>query len=80
MGMTRGLPGDSVVENPPAKAGDTDLIPGLGRSYMPRSRLSRAPQILSLCSRAHETQLLSPDASATEAQSPRAPSPQQEQP
>ena len=30
--MFRGLPGGSVVKNPPASAGDKDLIPGLGRS------------------------------------------------
>ena len=28
----RGFPGDSVVKNLPAKAGDEDSIPGLGRS------------------------------------------------
>ena len=27
-----GFPGDSVVENPPANAGDAGLIPRLGRS------------------------------------------------
>ena len=27
-----GLPGGSVVKNPPANAGDEGLIPGLGRS------------------------------------------------
>ena len=27
-----GFPGDSVVKNPPANAGDLDSIPGLGRS------------------------------------------------
>ena len=27
-----GFPGGSVVRNPPAKAGDTDSIPSLGRS------------------------------------------------
>ena len=27
-----GFSGDSVVKNPPANAGDTGLIPGLGRS------------------------------------------------
>ena len=26
--------GGSVVENPPANAGDASLIPGLGRSHM----------------------------------------------
>ena len=30
--MRRGFPGGSVVKNPPANAGDADLIPGLGRS------------------------------------------------
>ena len=29
--------GGSVVKNPPANAGDMGLIPGLGRSHMPRS-------------------------------------------
>jgi len=28
------FPGGSVVKNLPANAGDTDLIPGLGRSHM----------------------------------------------
>jgi len=34
-GPNKGFPGESVVENPPASAGDTGdsgLIPGLGRS------------------------------------------------
>ena len=30
-------PGDTVVKNPPANAGDTGLIPGPGRSHMLRS-------------------------------------------
>ena len=30
-------PGGTVVKNPPANAGDTGSIPGLGRSHMPRS-------------------------------------------
>ena len=29
--------GGTVVKNPPANAGDTGLIPGLGRSRMPQS-------------------------------------------
>ena len=29
-----GLPGGSVVKNPPAKAGDASLIPDLGRSHV----------------------------------------------
>ena len=32
-----GLPGGTVVKNPPANAGDTGLSPGLGRSHMLRS-------------------------------------------
>ena len=32
-----GFPGGSVVENPPAKAGDTGSSPGLGRSHLPWS-------------------------------------------
>ena len=27
-----GVPGDSMVENPPANSGDVSVIPGLGRS------------------------------------------------
>ena len=32
-----GFPGGVVVGNPPAIAGHTGLIPGRGRSHMPRS-------------------------------------------
>ena len=32
-----GFPGGTVVENPPANAGDTGLSPGPGKSHMPRS-------------------------------------------
>ena len=31
-GLTWGFPGGSVVENPPANAGDLSSIPGSGRS------------------------------------------------
>ena len=31
------FPGGIVVENPPANAGDTGSIPGLGRPHMPQS-------------------------------------------
>ena len=55
-----GFPGGTVVENPPANAGNTGSSPGPGRSHMPRSNSARAPQLLSLCSRAHEPQLLKP--------------------
>ena len=33
----RAFPGGSVLKNPPASAGDTGSIPGLGRSHKPRS-------------------------------------------
>ena len=33
----RGFPGGSVVKNPPANAGDTGLIPDLGRRHMPQA-------------------------------------------
>ena len=33
----RDFPGGTVVKNPPLNAGDTGLIPGLGRSHMPRN-------------------------------------------
>ena len=35
--IVRDFPGDAVVKNPPASAGDMGLSPGLGRSHMPRS-------------------------------------------
>ena len=44
----QGFPGGAVVENLPAKAGDTGSSPGLGRSHMPRSNWAREPQLLSL--------------------------------
>ena len=42
----RDVPGGPVVKNSPANAGDTGLIPGLGRSHMPRSNQTRVPQPL----------------------------------
>ena len=55
-----GFPGGAVVKSPPANAGDMGSSPGPGRSHMLRSNWARAPQLLSLCSRACEPQLLSP--------------------
>ena len=49
-----------MVKNPPANAGDTGSNPGLGRSHMLQSNQARAPQLLSLCSRAREPRLLKP--------------------
>ena len=74
------FPGGTVVKNPPANAGDVGSIPGLGRSHMPRSNEVRAPQLLSLCSRAREPQLLNQCVATTEACAPRACAPQQEKP
>ena len=65
---------------PPANAGDTGLIPGPGISHMPQSNYARAPQLLSLCSRARVPQLLSLHATTTEAHMPRACALQQEKP
>ena len=56
------FPGGAVVGSPPASAGDTGSSPGLGGSHMPRSGWARAPQLLSLRSRARKPQLLSPRA------------------
>ena len=58
--MGGSLPLGTVVKNLPANAGDTSSILDLGRSHMPRSNLSGAPQPLSLCSRVWEPQLLKP--------------------
>ena len=65
------FPGGTVVKNPPANAGDTGLSPGPGRSHMQQSNQAGAPQLLSLCFRAHEPQLLSLRATTTEAHEPR---------
>lgn len=48
----------SVVKNPPVGSVDTSSIPDSGRSHMPRGNEARAPQLLSLCPRAWEPQLL----------------------
>ena len=70
-----GFPGGAVVESLPANAGDTGSSPGLGGSHIPRSNWARAPQLLSLRSRAHEPQLLSPCITATKAREPQLLSP-----
>ena len=74
------FPGGPVLKNLPADAGNTGSSPGLGRSHMLRSKKARAPQLLGLCSRAREQQLLRPHATTTEARGPRALAPQQEKP
>ena len=49
-----------MVKNPPANAGDKGSSPGPGSSHMSQSNKARAPQLLSLRSRAHEPQLQKP--------------------
>jgi len=68
-----GFPGGSVVKNPPASAGDRGSIPDPGRSGMLWSNWAHRLQLLSLCSRAQEPQLLSPCVTATEAIRPQSP-------
>ena len=75
-----GFPGGAVIENLPANAGDVGSNPGLGRSHMPQSSWTRAPQLLSLHSRAREPQLLGPRATTMETRVPGACDPQQEIP
>ena len=58
-----GLPGDAVLENLPANAGDTGSSTGLGRSHMPQSNWAREPQLLglrvwSLCSATREAAIV----------------------
>ena len=56
--MFLGVPGGSLVKDPPANAGDTGSIPDLRRFQMLRSNWVLEPQLPSLCSRAQELQLL----------------------
>ena len=76
----QGFPGGAVVGNLPANAGDTGSNPGPEGSHMSQSNQACVPQLLSLCSRAREPQLLSPRVATTEACAPRARAPQQEKP
>ena len=57
---SQAFPGGSLVKNPPANAGDTGSVPGLGRSHMPQSNEASVPQLLSPGPGAQELQLLSP--------------------
>ena len=50
--------------SPPTNAGDTDWIPGLGRSHKPRSNEAQEPQLPNLRS--------TPHAATAKAQAPRA--------
>ena len=65
-------------KNLSASAGDTGLIPGPGRFYIPWSNKACIPQCLGLHSRALESELPSPHAATSEA--PMSSAPQQEKP
>ena len=52
----RDFPGDPVVKNLPADAGDTGSLPAPGRSHTLWSNQACEPELLSLCSRAHAPQ------------------------
>ena len=54
------FPGGPAVKNLPANAGDRGLIPGPGKSHVPRGKKACAPHLLTLCFRAWEPQLLKP--------------------
>ena len=54
--ITRNVSGGPVVKNPPANAGNMDLIPGPGRSHTWQSNLACVPQLLSAYSRTEEPQ------------------------
>ena len=54
----QGFLGGSVVKNLPASAEDLSLIPDPGRFHMPWGNQACVPQLLHLCSRAYEPQLL----------------------
>jgi len=51
-----------VAKNPPANAGDTGLIPGMGGSHMQCNNQAQGPQLWRLCSRVREPQLLKSEA------------------
>ena len=63
----KGFPGGTVVESPPADAGDTGSCPGPGRSPMLQSGWAREPWLLSLCMRS----LCSATREATTVRGPR---------
>ena len=59
-GNLGGFPCGPVVKYPPCNVRDTGLIPGPWRSHMSWRSSACCPQLLSLCSRAQEPQLLKP--------------------
>ena len=59
-----------MVKNPLAHAGEMGSVPDLERTHMLGTSKAHAPQLLSPCSRAWETQILSPHATSTGAHMP----------
>ena len=59
-----------MVKTLPANVGDMGSIPGVWKIPHAAGNEDRGPELLSLCSRAQEPQLLSPRAAATEAHVP----------
>lgn len=76
----QGFLGGPVDKNLLATAGYMDSIPALGRSHTPWRNEACVLQLLGLCSRAHELQLLGPHAATSEARASRAGAPQNEKP
>ena len=68
-----GFPHSPVFKNLPCNTGDTGSIPEPARSYVPRGNKACVPRLLSLHTRAHAQQLLSPRAATTEAHMPKSP-------
>ena len=54
--MKKGFPGGTVVESPPATAGDAGSGPGPGGSHMWQSNRARVPWLQGLHSGTHEPQ------------------------
>ena len=69
-----------MVKNLPASAVDMGSIPGAGRSHMGQSNKACESQLLNLCLRAWEPQLLSPHYTTTEAHRPQSYALQREKP
>ena len=72
--------GVAVVKNLSCNVRDIGFIPGMERSHMPWGNKVRVPQLLSLHSRVHEPQLLSPSSATTEIHVPGGCAMQQEKP
>ena len=74
------FPGGTENKNPPARAGDMGLIPGLGSFHMLQSSQAHVPQLLSPCSRDQGTAPTESPCRNAEAPAPKACDMQQEKP